>query len=498
MRSTIVIGALVGLVLVCVSTPLTAQAVYRFNLDGSQEVPEVATLASGRCVGALSDTFDELEVICSHDVANPVAAHIHNGARGTNGSPVMNFDSAVSPMSGAWSLSAPDFAALVDGNLYVNIHSPDYPGGEIRGQIDALSLAGVVFSLNGSEVVPPIETGASGNCIGALDPLDLSFAVGCVQDVMDVTGAAIHHAPAGQDGPAIFAFDAATTFMDTVNFLFSGDTTGNGSVEYDWNTFLKLLRNEELYVEVSSTANPAGEIRGQIPSPGYLSYLPQFINGSGFTTELVITNSSKTETASGYAFFSLMNGDLWPVGIEGDPGDPFFMYSIMVPPQSSVTIATDGLGVIDESDPENPEGLGSAAVRSDIPVSAMTRFVNPDGTSLAAAVESDVFVSAIGPVVVNDSQNTAVAILNVTTRPIDVTLKLTNSGDITVEKTMSLEPYARVARYIDEIFEGINFSDFAGSLIITGEDGVFAAIALEQLGANKSLFTSLPLARTLP
>ncbi|HUV12486.1 MAG TPA: CHRD domain-containing protein [Acidobacteriota bacterium] len=495
MRSTITIGALVGLILVCVSTPLAAQAVYRFNLDGSQEVPKVATLASGRCVGALSSTFDELELICSHDVADPVSAHIHNGARGTNGAPIMTFDSAVSPMSGTWSLSALDFAALMSGNLYVNIHSPNNPGGEIRGQIDALSLAGVRFSLDGSEVVPPVETMASGNCIGALDPLELSFAIGCVQDVVDPTAAAIHHAPGGQDGPAIFAFDAATTFMDTVTFLFSGDTTANGGVEYDWDTFLRSLRNNELYVEVSSVANPEGEIRGQIPSPGFLSYLPQFINGSGLTTELVVTNSSKTETASGYALFSRLNGELWPVGIEGDPGPPSFMYSFMVPPQSSVTIATDGLGVIDES---INEGLGSAAVRSDVPVSAMTRFVNPDGTSLAAAVESDVFASAIGPVVVNDSQNTAVAILNVTTRPIDVTLRLTNSGDITVEKTMSLAPYARVARYIDEIFEGINFSDFSGTLIITGEDGVFAAIALEQLGASKELFTSLPLARTLP
>ena len=496
MRSTITIGALVGLILVCASTPLTAQnAVYRFNLDGSQEVPEVLTLATGRCVGALSDTLDELELICSHDVANPVAAQVHNGARGINGPSVMTFDSAVSPMSGTWSLSALDFLALMSGDLYVNIESTDNVDGEIRGQIDALSLAGVTFSLNGSEVVPPVETGASGNCIGALDPLELSFAIGCVQDVIDPTGAAIHHAPAGENGPAIFAFDAATTFMDTVTFLFSGDTTGNGGVEYDWDTFLRSLRNEELYVEVSSDANPNGEVRGQIPSPGFLSYLPQFINGSGFTTELVITNSSKTETASGYALFSRMNGDLWPVGIEGDPGDPSFMYSFMVPPQSSVTIATDGLGVIDES---LNEGLGSAAVRSDIPVSAMTRFVNPDGTSLAAAVESEVFASAIGPVIVNDSQNTAVALLNVTTSPIDVTLKLTNSGDITVEKTMSLAPYARVARYIDEIFQGINFSDFSGSLIITGENGVFAAIALEQLGASKELFTSLPLAMTLP
>lgn len=494
MRSRITIGALVGLLLVWCSTPLAAQAVYRFSLDGTQEVPEVATLASGTCLGALKGT-DDLEVICSHDVASPVAAQIHFGARGMNGPSVKNFDSAVSPMSGSWSLSASDLVALLGGDFYVNISSTDYPDGEIRGQIDTFSLAGVSFDLNGSEVVPAVDTIASGSCIGALDPLDLSFAVGCVQDVMDVSGAAIHQAPPGQDGPAIFAFDAATTFMDTVNFLFSGDTSGSGGVEYDWNSFLRSLRNNELYVEVTSTAYPEGEIRGQIPSPGYLSYLPQFINGDGKTTELVITNSSQTETATGYALFALLNGDFWPVGIEGESGSPSFFYNFMVPPQSSLTIATDGEGVIDEL---LEQGLGSAAVRSDIPVSVMTRFVNPDGTSLAAAVESTVFTSAIGPVVVNDSQNTAVAVLNVSTRPISVKLKLTNGGDVSIERTLTLDPYARVARYIDELFESVDFSDFRGSLMITSEDGAFAAIALEQLGASKELFTSLPLAMTLP
>ena len=204
MRSRITIGVLVGFVLVCCSTPLTAQAVYRFSLDGAQEVPEVATLASGTCLGALKGT-DELEVICSHDVANPDSAQIHFGSRGLNGPSVKSFESAISPMSGSWGLSPSDLIALLGGDFYVNITSADHPEGEIRGQIDTFSLAGVSFELNGTEVVPAVETMATGSCIGALDPLDLSFAVGCVQDVMDVSGAAIHHAPPAQNGPAIFA-----------------------------------------------------------------------------------------------------------------------------------------------------------------------------------------------------------------------------------------------------------------------------------------------------
>lgn len=86
------------------------------------------------------------------------AAHIHLGAAGTNG-PVVAFlygpnaagtnaitqsgsiteANFVGPMAGkTWA----DFnAALVSGQLYVNVHSLANPGGEARGQIPASGAA---------------------------------------------------------------------------------------------------------------------------------------------------------------------------------------------------------------------------------------------------------------------------------------------------------------------------------------------------------------------
>ena len=73
-------------------------------------------------------------------------SHFHNAAAGSNGGVVRGitgeFDGDVWVSSGIWSaaeVGQPLTPALVnellDGNLYVNIHTADYGGGEVRGQV---------------------------------------------------------------------------------------------------------------------------------------------------------------------------------------------------------------------------------------------------------------------------------------------------------------------------------------------------------------------------
>jgi hypothetical protein len=73
-------------------------------------------------------------------------SHIHRAAAGVNGS-IIYFLSPVpfaSPLSGSTDPTPSggptgfiptDFTDLAAGNLYVNIHTDTYPGGELRGQI---------------------------------------------------------------------------------------------------------------------------------------------------------------------------------------------------------------------------------------------------------------------------------------------------------------------------------------------------------------------------
>jgi len=40
-----------------------------------------------------------------------------------------------SPINGTWEMSQADYDELAAGNIYVNVHTVEFPGGEIRGQM---------------------------------------------------------------------------------------------------------------------------------------------------------------------------------------------------------------------------------------------------------------------------------------------------------------------------------------------------------------------------
>jgi hypothetical protein len=107
------------------------------TLTGAQEVPPVNTSASGvSTIEFLNDKVVNGGVKTSNMAGT--AAHIHMGAPGQNGPPIITLmksgnDSWVVP--GNTELSSAQFDALKAGNLYVNVHSAAHPNGEIRAQL---------------------------------------------------------------------------------------------------------------------------------------------------------------------------------------------------------------------------------------------------------------------------------------------------------------------------------------------------------------------------
>jgi hypothetical protein len=113
----------------------------KVSLSGSNEVPAVNTAATGS--GTITVAADKsVSGSVTTTGIDGKAAHIHVGAPGKNGPVIVPLtksgDNTWSVPAGA-KLSDEQYASYQAGNLYVNVHSAEYKGGEIRGQLNAKS-----------------------------------------------------------------------------------------------------------------------------------------------------------------------------------------------------------------------------------------------------------------------------------------------------------------------------------------------------------------------
>jgi hypothetical protein len=107
------------------------------DLSAAQEVPPNASPATGRATVTLDRSTRMLTwSVAYNGLTGPAtAAHIHNGAAGTNGPVVVPFAVTPSPITGSTTLTDAQVQQLAAGTWYVNIHTAANPGGEIRGQL---------------------------------------------------------------------------------------------------------------------------------------------------------------------------------------------------------------------------------------------------------------------------------------------------------------------------------------------------------------------------
>jgi CHRD domain len=122
-------------------------------LSGTNEVPAVNTLATGSATISIQDAQIVYQVDVQN-IENVLVSHIHIAPEGENGPVQMNLcgtpDTPGCSTTGTGTLVSDSnsvtasppvitFDSLVSairaGNAYVNVHTTDNPGGEIRGQL---------------------------------------------------------------------------------------------------------------------------------------------------------------------------------------------------------------------------------------------------------------------------------------------------------------------------------------------------------------------------
>ncbi len=229
--------------------PITAST----TMTGDQEVPLVMTVALGSgSIDVDPVTKNIAGSITTSGIAG-TAAHIHEGAPGTNGPVIIPLDAGP---GGTWTVPAgsrltdSQFASFQAGNLYYNVHSAANPGGEIRGYL-GVTVRGVILS--GGEEVPANASAASGTGFFAVNPNTKAISGSITTTGITATVAHIHEGPVGVVSPVIVPLTAGA----------GGVWTVPANTKLTDSQFTSFLAGN-LYVNVHSSAFPVGEIRSQI------------------------------------------------------------------------------------------------------------------------------------------------------------------------------------------------------------------------------------------
>jgi hypothetical protein len=208
--------------------------------------------------------------------------------------------------------------------------------------------------------------------------------------------------------------------------------------------------------------------------------IPQFAAGGGFSSDVVVTNRSSTESAA-------VAIDVWSP--EGNALDGNLILGVGadrfdIPPSGSrtLTLSHGGSGLL----------TGSITVSSDTPVSAVVRF-DFQGTGITGVGTSPRLRAAIAPVRRSGNLSSGVAVRNTELAAQTIDLELKDEDGLVVpggEASRTIEAGGRIAAFIEQFFPEADTADFKGEISIRARAGQIAVIVLE-LEVGRA-FTTLP------
>lgn len=134
--------AIAAMLLVVCSAPSMAEVTnFSVTLDGAQANAGAGTGSSA--TGTATASYDSDTGMFSWDLSwsgmTPTICHFHGPANpNQNAGVTVNIfaiSGSSSPSAGSTVITGPEAADLLNELWYINIHSAEFPGGEIRGQV---------------------------------------------------------------------------------------------------------------------------------------------------------------------------------------------------------------------------------------------------------------------------------------------------------------------------------------------------------------------------
>jgi hypothetical protein len=117
--------------------PAVAEMVkMKADLKSSEEVPPNNSAGTGTADITLDTDANKVTWTITQQglTGDATAAHFHGPAKvGENAGPIV--DITANMMSGSADVTPEQLTMIREGNTYVNVHTAQYPDGEIRGQV---------------------------------------------------------------------------------------------------------------------------------------------------------------------------------------------------------------------------------------------------------------------------------------------------------------------------------------------------------------------------
>jgi hypothetical protein len=243
-----------------VLTPTAQGTAFQVALTGEAETPAGDPVATGTATVRLRAGQGQLcYQLAAANLPAATAAHIHSGAAGVAG-PVavpLTTPDAAGTSSGCATAARSLVASILKApaDYYVNVHTTQFAGGAIRGQLTGTTqdAFGRSFALNLAGTTEPNAKGT------AVVRLRKDAALACYRltvsgVTLPTTGAHIHRGAAGVNGPVVVPFTAPAA---------SG--TSDGCAAAAASLIDEIVANPAgFYVNVHTTEHPGGAIRAQL------------------------------------------------------------------------------------------------------------------------------------------------------------------------------------------------------------------------------------------
>jgi uncharacterized protein (TIGR03437 family) len=306
----------------------------------------------GQIVSGTVEFFLHVNFTAPDDPTKTITAtglHIHRGDSTVSGPVVINTglsagnNQVLKPGGDVVHRNAPVLAtdstaltALRDlmanpGGFYVNIHTTDFPGGAIRGQLVPAVARVLIGQMAAANEVPAVNLNASGNALvlalAAVDP-KTGQASGAtymqttynIPEQGNFTGFHIHLGAAGTNGPVVInsAIPSSTTIDSSGSglvgpFFTEIDMTNSVMVQ----TFTNLFVNPQAdYINIHTNLHTGGVMRAQLRAADTMTFPITLdsanevgtVNYKGTAPSLITLHTLRNEdgsVATGSVFFDI-------------------------------------------------------------------------------------------------------------------------------------------------------------------------------------------------